>query len=87
MSLVTIPLDVYFIAFPKDSAYLKSVVGITYILEVVQTIMATRDAFRQYATGWGNLTELNDIGWLWFTVPVLDGISMLFVRLPSLTDV
>ncbi|KAH8102927.1 hypothetical protein BXZ70DRAFT_1057387 [Cristinia sonorae] len=78
---LTVQCYVYYIAFPRDSGYLKSVVGFTFVIELLQTVLATRDAFRQYGTGWGNLLQLNDVGWLWFTIPILDGIISCFVQL------
>ena len=48
-----------------------------YIAELVQTIIFTTAAVRQYATGFGNLDPLSSIGVLWFGVPVLSSISVL----------
>jgi len=78
---LTVQCYIYYLAFPKDSSYLKSVVGFTYFIELLQTVLATRDAFRQYGTGWGNLVQLNDVGLLWITIPMLDGIISSFVQL------
>jgi len=44
------------------------------VIEVLQTVMATRDAFRNFGTGWGDFADLNEIGWLWFSVPILGAI-------------
>lgn len=47
----------------------------TYMIETLQTVLATRDAFRNFGTGWGNMLELDAVGWLWFSVPILGSIS------------
>lgn len=49
----------------------------TYIIELLQTVLSTRDAFRNFGTGWGNMIELDAVGWLWFSVPVLGSVSKL----------
>lgn len=49
----------------------------TYIIELLQTVLSTRDAFRNFGTGWGNMIDLDAVGWLWFSVPVLGSVSKL----------
>lgn len=46
-----------------------------YTLELLQTVLSTRDAFRVFGTGWGDLNGLDGVGWLWFSVPVLVSLS------------
>lgn len=48
-----------------------------YVLELVQLVLATHDAFRIYATGWGRTQVLDDTGLIWLTIPILDGSSKL----------
>jgi hypothetical protein len=52
----------------------KCLVGGIVILEILQNCLAARDAFRNFGTGWGNMYELDAVGWLWFSVPVLSSI-------------
>lgn len=47
----------------------------TYIIELLQTILATKDAFADFGTGWGNMIELDSVGLLWFSVPILGSVS------------
>ena len=75
MDLPEVVTDVYYIAFPKDKPLPKAIVAVCYILEVLQTTLSTRDAFRNFATGWGNMIDLDAVGWLWFSVPVLGSVS------------
>lgn len=67
--------DVYYLAFPKDAMIPKTAVAFTYTLELLQTVLSTRDAFRNFGTVWGNMNDLDAVGWLWFSVPVLGSIS------------
>ena len=63
--------DIYYLAFPADSYGRKGVVCVAFLLEGAQTILATRDAYRQFASGWGNSVEFDGIGWYWLSVVVL----------------
>ena len=75
LTTVNISLDIYYISFPKDNYKLKLVVSSIYVLEIVQTIISTHDAFRMFSSGWGNLVEVDDIGLLWLGIPVMGVIS------------
>ena len=68
-------LDIYYLAFPKDRHLPKYLVAFVYVLELAQTVLSTRDSFRNFGTGWGNMEDLDTVGWLWFSVPVLGSIS------------
>lgn len=61
-------------SFPKDKPLIKGVVFTTYAIEVLQTAMATREAFRILGTGWGNPDVLLTVGWLGIIIPVLVSI-------------
>ncbi|KAJ8487633.1 hypothetical protein ONZ45_g14258 [Pleurotus djamor] len=65
---------VYYLAFPNDRLLPKTIVYSVLVIEVLQTVLATRDAFRNFGTGWGNMIDLAEVGWLWFSVPVLGSI-------------
>ena len=73
--------DVYYLAFPSDNYRLKCVVYLAYLVEVVQVVMATHDAFRQFGSGWGNQQELNSIGLSWVTLILLTGFSAVLSQL------
>lgn len=72
------PTDVYYLAFPKDKPLPKAIVATCFVLEILQTTLSTRDAFRNFGTGWGNMIDLDAVGWLWFSVPVLGSVSTYF---------
>ena len=46
------------------------------MLETVQTILLTRDGYRQLVLGWGNTMYLEELGLLWLDIPIFIGISM-----------
>ncbi|PBK99741.1 hypothetical protein ARMGADRAFT_1008250 [Armillaria gallica] len=71
---LTVQAYIYYLAFPHDRWIPKTIVAVAYTLEFLQTILATRDAFRNFGTGWGDLDDLNKVGWLWFSVPVMSSI-------------
>ncbi|KAJ3479639.1 hypothetical protein NLI96_g8912 [Meripilus lineatus] len=61
----------YYISFPKDRRLPKSLVWITLLLETLQLILSTRDAWMNLASGWGNMQALDNVGWQWFSLPIL----------------
>ena len=71
----------YYLAFPQDGWNRKVVVCLTLLIESTQTVLATYDAFRQLASGWGNPVELDDIGLYWFSIIILTGISGFICQL------
>ncbi|KAH8078748.1 hypothetical protein BXZ70DRAFT_658967 [Cristinia sonorae] len=72
--VLTVQVYIYYISFPKDHWRLKSVVSLAYTLEIIQIILSTHDAFRVYGSGWGNLEELDSIGLVWISIPILDSM-------------
>ncbi|TCD60454.1 hypothetical protein EIP91_010048 [Steccherinum ochraceum] len=65
---------IYYLAFPKDRRSIKHLVAFMFVIELVQTVMCTRDAFREFGSGWGDLDELDDVGWLWFSIPFIEAV-------------
>lgn len=75
IALTFLLTDVYYLAFPNDRLVPKLLVSFVYLIEVLQTVLATKDAFRNFGTGWGNMIDLDAVGLLWFSVPFLGSIS------------
>ncbi|TFK33133.1 hypothetical protein BDQ12DRAFT_615813, partial [Crucibulum laeve] len=65
---------IYYLLFLNDCKLPKYLVCFVIVIEVLQTVLATRDAFRNFGTGWGNMIDLNAVGWLWFSAPVMSSI-------------
>ncbi|KAF8970189.1 hypothetical protein BDZ97DRAFT_130065 [Flammula alnicola] len=71
----------YYLSFPKDPLHMKVLVYGSLILELVQTLMVTHDAYEVFAKGFGDITGLNDLHLLWFTLPILGGVVGLLCHL------
>ena len=65
----------YYAAFPNDQSLLKKIVLLLLVLETIQTTVFTQDIFRTFASGFNNLLLANDVGTLWFSVPLMTGFS------------
>ncbi|KAJ7118655.1 hypothetical protein C8R43DRAFT_88657 [Mycena crocata] len=62
---------IYFAAFPKDRARWKFLVCVVTCLELIETTAGTRDVVRTLGAGWGDMDALDDVGWAWFSVPIM----------------
>ena len=68
-------VDNYYLSFPKDPLYMKVTVYFSFVLELLQTAMVTHDTWAIFVSGFGDMAELNDLHFLWFTLPILGGIG------------
>jgi hypothetical protein len=68
-------LDLYYEAFPKDRQAYKWLIYGIYILEFVQTMLVTHDAFAMFGYGFGDVQAVTDIHFNWLTVPIMSGIG------------
>ncbi|KAK0220014.1 hypothetical protein IW262DRAFT_1554594 [Armillaria fumosa] len=71
---LSVQVYIYYFAFPKDRQWTKCFVLFIYSIELLQTFLATRDAFRTFASHWGDKTDLDRLGLLWLSVPVMGSI-------------
>ncbi|KAL0571030.1 hypothetical protein V5O48_010927 [Marasmius crinis-equi] len=67
--------------FPNEQWRLKSLVYGLYIVEAVQTVMITSDAFEKFVYGFGNFSGLDQLNLLWFDVVIMDGVVAFSVQL------
>jgi len=74
LGALIVQVYIYHTAFQRDKIILKTLVWSTFVLEVLGTVMITRDAFRVFGTGFGNMEPIETVGWLWFSGPVLNSI-------------
>ncbi|KAJ6630262.1 hypothetical protein B0H10DRAFT_978895 [Mycena sp. CBHHK59/15] len=65
---------IYFLAFPTDRAINRILVVVVFVAEFVQTATDTRNTIRVFGAGWGHADVLDDVGWAWFSVPVMGSI-------------
>ncbi|KAJ7700835.1 hypothetical protein B0H17DRAFT_1046778 [Mycena rosella] len=69
--VLLVQIYLYFLAFPKDRLSVKLLIGFILVAEILQTLGDTRNAIRIFGSEWGNLDALDDVGWAWFSVPVM----------------
>ena len=67
--------DMYSYYYPKDRVQTKAIVYGLYIWEMTQTILFTIDAYKLYASGWGDPDKLLSLGMLWFSATIMSGIG------------
>ena len=54
----------------------KILVYAVYIAELVQTILFSQMAFKEFAAGFGSLEALGEVDNFWFALPILSSIGM-----------
>jgi len=71
---------IYYQAFPRDKPLLKALVYSVYILEVAQTVLLMENAWRVFASGFGNIDEFDKVETSWLSVGILGGIVAFMVQ-------
>ncbi|KAK0430062.1 hypothetical protein EV421DRAFT_1860971, partial [Armillaria borealis] len=71
---LSVQLYLYYLAFPNDRKFTKFLVYGIYIVEFVQTILVTCDAFERFGYGFGDIDALTASYLSWPTVPIMSGI-------------
>ncbi|KAJ7253315.1 hypothetical protein B0H12DRAFT_1051085 [Mycena haematopus] len=79
--ILLVQVYIYFSVFRKDPAWLKLIIIFVVCLEVLETLTSTRDMTHVFGTGWGNRDALDDVGWAWFSAPVMGSISEFLIYL------
>ncbi|KAK0486523.1 hypothetical protein IW261DRAFT_801449 [Armillaria novae-zelandiae] len=72
---LSVQLYLYYLAFPNDKQFIKFLVYFMYIVEFVQTILLTHDAFAIFGYGFGDLDALTDMHLYWLFGPIMSAIS------------
>ncbi|KAF7349357.1 hypothetical protein MSAN_01725500 [Mycena sanguinolenta] len=71
LGTLVVQVYIYYLAFPKDRRFWKIAVAFVAVAEFLQTLANSRDNIRVFGSGWGNPEILNDIGWAWFSAPIM----------------
>ncbi|KAF9526108.1 hypothetical protein CPB83DRAFT_498862 [Crepidotus variabilis] len=79
--VISVQVYIYHLAFPNDHIRNKTLSYSVYVLEIIQTLMITQSAFRAFAEGFGNVDVLMDVGNMWFSVPILNGIIFFVTQM------
>ncbi|KAK7035916.1 hypothetical protein R3P38DRAFT_3263390 [Favolaschia claudopus] len=69
-----VQIYLYFMAFPKDAIWWKRIVILILVLELVETFSNIRDMAHAFGDGWGDPDALDNVGWAWFSVPVMGAV-------------
>ncbi|KAK0226561.1 hypothetical protein IW262DRAFT_1266478 [Armillaria fumosa] len=72
---LSVQLYLYYLAFPKDRKCTKYLVYGIYIVEFVQTMLLTHDAFAVFGYGFGDLEALIEIHFSWLIVPIIGAVA------------
>jgi len=51
-----------------------AIVVTVLVLELVETLSNARDMVRTFGSGWGDMEVLDDVGWAWFSTPVMGSV-------------
>ncbi|KAK0459350.1 uncharacterized protein EV420DRAFT_1642315 [Desarmillaria tabescens] len=62
------------LSFPNDRRFTKYLVYGIYVVEFVQTILVTHDAFAEFGYGFGNIEVLTGMHFNWLTVPIMSAV-------------
>ncbi|KAJ7118907.1 hypothetical protein C8R44DRAFT_854007 [Mycena epipterygia] len=74
LGALVVQVYIYFLAFPNDRPFVKILIASIFVAELLQTLGDSRDILRAFGAGWGNPEVLDEVGWAWFSVPVLGSI-------------
>ncbi|KAK0485578.1 hypothetical protein EDD18DRAFT_1260641 [Armillaria luteobubalina] len=72
---LSVQLYLYYLAFPKDRKFTKCLVYGIYLVEFVQTMIFTHDAFATFGYGFSDLKALTGMYSNWLTIPILSSVS------------
>ncbi|KAK0454286.1 hypothetical protein EV421DRAFT_1940917 [Armillaria borealis] len=76
---LSVQLYLYYLAFPKDRKFTKCLVYGIYIVEFVQTMLFTHNAFAMFGYDFGDIKALTTMYFNWLTVPVMSAAGLLCV--------
>ncbi|KAK0468812.1 hypothetical protein IW261DRAFT_1677299 [Armillaria novae-zelandiae] len=72
--VLSVQLYLYYLAFPKDKKFTKYLVYGIYIIEFVQTVLFTHDAFAEFGYGFGDIEALTAMDFNWLTVSIMSAV-------------
>ncbi|KAJ7223471.1 hypothetical protein GGX14DRAFT_540268 [Mycena pura] len=74
LGALAVQVYLYFFAFTVDQRINRFVVIFVIIAEALQTLGDSRNTIRAFGAGWGDPNSLDQVGWAWFSVPVLGSL-------------
>ncbi len=73
--------DFYYINFPDDKKFIKSLVYSLFLLDLLQTFLLSADGFHWFAYGFGNMAQFDETFLSPWDTPFLDAIIACVVQL------
>ncbi|KAJ7132619.1 hypothetical protein C8R46DRAFT_1140430, partial [Mycena filopes] len=77
---LTVQLYLYYQAFPKDGLFTKCLVYTVYLINLIQVVFVTIDAFNTFAYGFGDYGVLTATAYAWLVSPVFGGMVACIVQ-------
>ncbi|KAJ7829322.1 hypothetical protein B0H13DRAFT_1481539, partial [Mycena leptocephala] len=65
------------LSFPKDRVFTKCLVYTVYVIGLVQTVLATHDAFSNFVYDLGKIPGLVIVNFQWFPLLLMSGLVAL----------
>ncbi|KIJ28551.1 hypothetical protein M422DRAFT_189572, partial [Sphaerobolus stellatus SS14] len=81
LGVLSIQVYIYYLCFPEDSNYVKTVVYSLLCLEMTQTIILTNDSWNCFVNAWGDPIRVEKFGAEWFNLPIMDEVIACIVQL------
>ncbi|KAG7097842.1 hypothetical protein E1B28_005157 [Marasmius oreades] len=78
--VLTVQVYVYYTAFPNDRTAVKAIVFGVFLLETIQLVMITYDAFQNFVYGFGRPGAFNELNLLSFDVCIIGGAVAFLVQ-------
>ncbi|KAF8875054.1 hypothetical protein BD779DRAFT_1450397, partial [Infundibulicybe gibba] len=79
--ILTAQCYIYRLSFPDDRSRIKVLVYSLLLLETVQTVLSTADAFHWFAFGFGNMDRLAEFFLSNIDTPILGSVVAFVVQL------
>ncbi len=67
--------DIYYEGFTQDRTITRYLVYGVFVMELIQTVLVSFDAFSVFAFGFGDLASLTAMHYHWLTVPIMSGLG------------
>jgi len=80
MGVTVVQLYYYFTNFKSDTKSIKALVYGLALLDILQTVMVTADAFHWFVYNYGNMDRLDDTFLNSWDVPLIDAVISLIVQ-------
>ena len=78
--VLTVQIYVYYLSFPADTKYLKSLVYGTFFLDTIAILLSFGDMFHWFAAGFGNISALDDTYLSGIDTPLIGSFIAVIVQ-------